>query len=249
MQSLRVLGRGYSMSGARGSLACLSFGNAFNSLKDWGQRRKLWQVLVYLVSLRPMVQPGKRIGEQAREGQILRSFPGIGPVMAAAMLAAIGSIDNFPSASALKAYFGWAPAVVQSGSTRDLAQLTRGGTRTMKQMVFLAVFQAIRQQDNEWANLYERLVKSRCPFDERTQSYVGKKRVIGRVAGQLIEAIYALHKRDAEVMSKVLPSQEPPAPLLYDPVIHRAHRRGLYRPLKSIPLPNPITVLRPRSPE
>src|SRR5262245_2369589 len=121
MQSLRVLGRGYCMSGARGSLACLSFGNAFNSPKDWGQRRKLWQVLVYLVSLLPRVQPGKRIGEQAREGQILRSFPGIGPVMAAAMLAAIGSIGNFPSASTLKAYFGWAPAVVQSGSTRDHA--------------------------------------------------------------------------------------------------------------------------------
>jgi transposase len=190
-----------------------------------------------------------RIVEQAREGQILRSFPCIGPVMAAAMLAAIGSIHNFPSASALKAYFGWAPVVVQSGSTRDHAQLTRGGTRTMKQMVFLAVFQVIRHHDTEWAKLYERLVTSRCPFDERTQSYVGKKRVIGRVAGQLIEAIYALLKRDAEVMSKVLPGQEPPAPLLYDPVVHRAHRHGQYRPLNSTPLPNPITVLRPRTPE
>jgi hypothetical protein len=119
----------------------------------------------------------------------------------------------------------------------------------MKQMVFLAVFQLIRQQNNEWAKLYERLVKSRCPFDERTQSYVGKKRVIGRVAGQLIEAIYALLKRDAEVMSKVHQGQELPAPMLYDPAVHRAHRQGQYSPLKATPLPNPITVLRPRLPQ
>ena len=117
----------------------------------------------------------------------------------------------------------------------------------MKQLLFLAVFQAIRLHDNEWAKLYERLVTMRCPYDERTQSYVGKKRVIGRVAGQMTAAIYALLKRDAEVLSKVLPGQEPPAPLLYDPAVHRMHRQGQYRPLKTTPLPNTITVLRPRS--
>lgn len=189
------------------------------------------------------------IVEQAREGQILLSFPGIGPVMAATMLAAVGSIHNFPSASALKSYFGWAPAVVQSGSTLDHSRLTRGGTRMMKQVLFLAVFQAIRRRDTEWAKLYDRLVKTKCPYDERTQSYVGKKRVIGRVAGQMTEAIYALLRRDAEVLSKVPPGEDPPAPLLYDPAVHRKHRQGQYRPLKSAPLPNSITVLRPRSPE
>jgi hypothetical protein len=62
----------------------------------------------------------------------------------------------------------------------------------MKHILFFAVLQAIRLHDNEWARLYERLVKARCPYDERTQSYTGKTRVIGRVAGQMIEAIYAL---------------------------------------------------------
>jgi len=119
----------------------------------------------------------------------------------------------------------------------------------MKQMLFLAVFQAIRLQDNEWAKLYDRLVKAKCPYDARNQSYVGKTRVIGRVAGQMTEAIYALLKRDAEILSKVLPGEVPPAPLLYDPEVHRKHRQGQYRPLKSTPLPNTITVLHPRSPE
>ena len=115
----------------------------------------------------------------------------------------------------------------------------------MKQILFLVVFQAIRSQENEWGKLYERLVKARCPFNEKTQSYVGKKRVIGRIAGQMTEAIYALLKRDAELLSKVPPDQDPPPPLLYDPEVHRRHREGQYRPLKSTPLPNTITVLHP----
>ncbi len=190
-----------------------------------------------------------RIVEHAREGQILLSFPGFGPVTAATIIAAIGSIHNFPSASALKSYFGWAPVITQSGSTLDHSHLTRGGTRTMKQILFLAVFQAIRLQDNEWAKLYERLVKARCPYDEKTQSRVGKKRVIGRVAGQMTEAIYALLKRDAELLAKVPPGQDPPPPLLYDPEVHQQHRQGHYRPLKSTPLPNTIIVLHPLSTE
>ncbi len=185
------------------------------------------------------------IVEQAREGQILLSFPGIGPVMAATMIAAIGSIHNFPRASTLKSYFGWAPIREQTGTSYDRSRLTRGGTRTMKQMLFLVVFQAIRLRDNEWAKLYERLVKAKCPYDERTQSHVGKKRVIGRVAGQMTEAIYALLKRDAELLSRVPPGQDPPPPQLYDPEVHRQHRQGQYRPLKSTPPANTIIVLHP----
>jgi hypothetical protein len=112
----------------------------------------------------------------------------------------------------------------------------------MKQILFLAVLQAIRSPESEWAKLYHRLVKARCPFDERTQDYVGKKRVIGRVAGQMTEAIYALLKRDAELLSKVPAGQEPPAPLLYDPEVHQRHRQGQYRPLKSTPLPNIMVI-------
>jgi transposase len=36
------------------------------------------------------------IVEHAREGQILLSFPGFGPITAATIIAAIGSILNFP---------------------------------------------------------------------------------------------------------------------------------------------------------
>lgn len=181
--------------------------------------------------------------EQSREGQILRSVPGVGPIMAASIIAAIGSINNFPSAAKLKAYFGWAPVRDQTGISYDRTHLTRGGTRTMKQMMFMVVFQVIHQQDNEWAKLYERLVKAKCPYDERKQARTGKLRVIGRVAGQMIETMYALLKRDAEVVKRVPAGQELPPPMLYDGEVHRRHREGHYKPLKSEALPNTITLL------
>src|SRR5215831_12555647 len=181
------------------------------------------------------------IVEQAREGKILSSM-GIGPIQAGTAIAAIGSIENFPNAGKLKAYFGWAPLDDQTGTTYDRAKLTRGGTRTMRQMMVLIIGNVI-QQETEWKQLYDRLVPRMCRFDERKGEYIGKKKVIGRVAGQMIETMYALLKTDAEVLSKVPPGKAPPPPILYDPALHRRHREGHYRPLKSSPRPTVITLL------
>jgi transposase len=181
------------------------------------------------------------IVEQTREGQIVHSF-GIGPIQAATILAAIGSIDNFPNAGSLKSYFGWSPKVAQSGVTLDYAGQTSGGTRTMKQMMFLIVWSLVRRE-TEWAKLYERLVQAKCPYDPRTGERTGKLRVLGRVAGQVIEAMYALLKTDAEVLSKVPPGKEPPPPILYEPERHRRHREGHYEPLKVSARRSVLTLL------
>lgn len=183
----------------------------------------------------------KIIVEQAREGLILGSL-GLGPIQAATVIAYIGAIENFPNAGSLKSYFGWAPTIAQSGKTLDRAAQTHGGLRTIKHMMFLIVANVI-QQDTEWARLYDHLVQTRCPYDERRQKRVGKLRVIGRVAGQMIETMYALLKLDAEALSQVLPGQQPPPPTLYDPQLHRHHREGHYQPLKSSPRPSRITLL------
>jgi transposase len=171
------------------------------------------------------------IVEQSREGKILLSLGIIGPIQAAMMIAAIGNIANFEHAAALKSYFGWAPRVSQSGKTFDHASLTKGGIRTMKQAMFLVVANAVRL-DTEWAKLYKRLVPLKCSYDERTRTYKAKIRVFGRIAGQIIEMIYALLKQDQEVLSRVPPGGKPPEPTLYDPEVHRKHREGQYRALK-----------------
>jgi hypothetical protein len=98
--------------------------------------------------------------------------------------------------------------------------------------MFLIVMNAIRMKKTEWAKLYERLVPRLCIYDERTQSYRGKGKVMGHVAGRLIFLIYALLKKDEEVLSHLAPGVEPPTRLLYDPELHRQHRTGYYQPLK-----------------
>lgn len=174
----------------------------------------------------------EHIIEHSREGQILTSIPGIGSTSAACMIATIGSIVNFASPAELRSYFGWAPDMEQTGSSKDHASLTQRGNRVMKKMMYLVAWQAIRQQGSEWAKLYERLVPLKCPYDERRQSYLGKGKIIGRIAGQMIGMVYALLKTDYETLSKLSPGQEPPPPMLYDPEVHKRHRAGHYRSLK-----------------
>jgi transposase len=176
---------------------------------------------------------GKTV-EQSREGKILLSM-GIGVNQAASIISAIGNVLNFEHACDLKAYFGWAPKVDQSGTSLDRARLTRSGTRTMKQTMYLVVWNMIQQGDNEWVKLYERLVPRKCSYDEKQQAYRGKIKVIGRVAGQIIEMLYALLKQDAERVSQVPEGDPPPDPILYDREIHKRHRAGEYRPLKNAP--------------
>lgn len=180
-----------------------------------------------------------QIATQSREGQILTSIPPISPLFAATLLAVIGSIANFACAADLKSYFGWAPKREQTGSTYDRTSLTQGGSREAKRVMYLIVWRAI-QTDTEWAKLYQRLVPRLCSYDERTQSYKGKGRAIGHVAGRLITLIYALLRYDYEVLSHLAPGTDPPEPMLYDPEVHHQHRIGHYHPLKRKPRENRI---------
>jgi hypothetical protein len=58
---------------------------------------------------------------------------------------------------------------------------------------------------------------------------------MGRIAGQMIEMVYALLKQDAEMLSRLAPGETPPDPILYDPEVHKRHRNGEYHPIKNVP--------------
>jgi transposase len=164
----------------------------------------------------------------SREGQILTSIPGIGPLQAAILIALIGNIANFDRPGQLKSYCGWVPAIAQSGTTLDRARLSPRGARLLKPTICIAVWKAI-QMDCEWARLYERLVPIKCRYDEKKRAYIGRGRVIGRVAGQMISVAYTLLKKDQELLATVPFGTPLPKPALYDPEIHRKHRAGQYQ--------------------
>jgi transposase len=183
-----------------------------------------------------------QIVEQSREGQILTSLPPISPLYAASIIATIGSIGNFADAAHLKSYFGWAPTRAQTGVSFDHTHLTKGGSREMKKVMFLVAWKAI-QTDTEWAKLYKRLVPRLCSYDDRMRVYKGKGKVLGHIIGRLITLIFALLKKDYEVVSRLVPGADPPPPTLYDPELHRQHRTGHYSPLRKEGAKNRIVQL------
>jgi transposase len=171
------------------------------------------------------------IVQNCREGQILLSIPPIGPIDAATVIATIGNIANFAKACELKSYFGWAPSKKQTGVCMDRTNLSKRGVRPIKHMLYLMAARATIL-DCEWARIYHRLVPRMCTYDERTREYRGKKKVLGRIAGQMASMIYALLKTDQETLSLVLPGEPPPPPMLYDRQTHRKHQEGSYSSLK-----------------
>lgn len=182
------------------------------------------------------------IVKNCREGQILLSMPPIGPIQAATIIATVGNIANFEKASELKTYFGWAPRQDQTGVSFDRTKLAKGGVRPMKHILYLMAARSITF-DCEWARIYQRLLPRMATYDERTKDYRGKKRIFGRIAGQMASMIYALLKTDQETLSKVPPGEAPPPPMLYDPEVHRKHREGHYRSLKPGTQPRKILQL------
>jgi len=97
--------------------------------------------------------------------------------------------------------------------------------------MYLIVWTAIKM-DSEWAHMYQRLVPLKCSYNEATRRYIGRGKVIGRIAGQIISMIYALLMTDYETLSHLSPGAKPPKPMLYNAEVHRRHRAGEYQPLK-----------------
>jgi hypothetical protein len=161
--------------------------------------------------------------EASREGQILTSFPMIGSVHAAMLIASIGSIANFESAAKLRAYCGWSPVQSQTGISMDAMFLSRQGNRLLKHTLYLVALQAVRM-DTPWKVLYDRLVPLKCQYDDRLSRYRGRMKVVGRVAGQIVSVVYALLRRDYDLVAIAIDGEELPPPELYDPAKHRVKR-------------------------
>ncbi|MBA2287518.1 MAG: transposase [Ktedonobacteraceae bacterium] len=163
--------------------------------------------------------------EGSREGRIVTSIPPIGPIQAASILACIGSIDKFERAAELKAYAGWAPRWAQTGTSMDHMSLSSNGNRLFKQTIFLVAMNATHTEC-EWQRLYERLVPLKCSYDARTKQYTGRLKVIGRVAGEIVEMIFRLLKRDATMLAALPAGAVPPPPELYDASRHASRGQG-----------------------
>jgi transposase len=78
------------------------------------------------------------------EARILVSLPGMGPILGAEFLVAVGDICAFESADRLAAYAGLVPATRDSGKRVGNRRRMRGGNKTLKRVFYQSAFSSLR---------------------------------------------------------------------------------------------------------
>ncbi len=78
------------------------------------------------------------------EARILASLPGMGPILGAEFLVAVGDISAFKSADRLAAYAGLVPVSRDSGKRVGKARRMRGGNKTLKRVFYQSAFASLR---------------------------------------------------------------------------------------------------------
>jgi transposase len=78
------------------------------------------------------------------EARILISLPGMGPILGAEFLVAVGDVSAFESADRLAAYAGLVPAARDSGKKVGYHRRMRGGNKTLKRVFYQSAFSSLR---------------------------------------------------------------------------------------------------------
>jgi len=89
----------------------------------------------------------EEIGERffARpEARILTSLPGMGLILGAEFVVAVGDVSAFESADRLAAYAGLVPATRDSGKRVGNRRRMRGGNKTLKRVFYQSAFSSLR---------------------------------------------------------------------------------------------------------
>jgi transposase len=92
----------------------------------------------------------------AADAQRLQTIPGIGPRLAATILAELGDIARFQRVDEVVAYAGLDPRTRQSGAFAGQKRLSKRGPGALRHALYLAAFVAARTRP-EWQARFQRL--------------------------------------------------------------------------------------------
>jgi len=123
------------------------------------------------------------------EAEILASLPGMGPLLGAEFLVAVGNLSAFDSADHLAAYAGLVPAANDSGKRVGNNRRMRGGNKNLKRVFYQAAFASLRSSP-----------ESRAFYD--------RKRAEGK---RHVQALIALARRRVNVIWAMLRDGVPPS--------------------------------------
>ena len=120
-----------------------------------------------------------------RTRNLLASIPGIGPTIAAILIAEIGDVSRFPDGKALVAYAGLDPRVRQSGATvKRNTRLTKRGSPYLRRAAYVAA--AIGERSDAELKTY---------FEKKKNEGKRYKEATIAVARKLLYRVYAVWKR------------------------------------------------------
>jgi transposase len=106
------------------------------------------------------------------EARILASLPGMGPVLGAEFLVAVGDLCAFSSADQLAAYAGLVPAARDSGKRTGNDRRMRGGNKVLKRVFYYSAFASLRSSSESRA-FYDR---KRAEGKRHTQALIALAR-------------------------------------------------------------------------
>jgi transposase len=106
------------------------------------------------------------------EARILTSLPGMGLILGAEFLVAVGDLCAFSSADRLAAYAGLVPAARNSGKRVGKHRRMRGGNKTLKRVFYQSAFASLRASPESRA-FYER---KRAEGKRHTQALIALAR-------------------------------------------------------------------------
>jgi transposase len=106
------------------------------------------------------------------EAEILASLPGMGPLLGAQFLVAVGNLSAFDSADHLAAYSGLVPAANDSGKRIGNNRRMRGGNKNLKRVFYQAAFASLRSSPESRA-FYDR---KRAEGKRHTQALIALAR-------------------------------------------------------------------------
>jgi transposase len=106
------------------------------------------------------------------EARIVESLPGMGPILGAEFLVAVGDLRAFESADRLAAYAGLVPAARDSGKRVGNHRRMRGGNKTLKRVFYQSAFSSLRSAPESRA-FYDR---KRAEGKKHTQALIALSR-------------------------------------------------------------------------
>ncbi len=172
------------------SLACQTFRLQLQRYQDLNaQRRKLEKLAESALSQYP-------------DYAILKSIPGIGPIIALTILAEGGDLRRFAHHRQFLKYCGLDLAKNQSGTLRGQEKLSKRGNARLRQALWMAATTALRQRENSFRNKFHRYIQA-APNDADL-----RRKAMTAVTAKIARTIYGLIKSKQPYQSyfEALPS-------------------------------------------